>query len=234
MQAGAALRRFPDTPMIDFAAARRMMVDGQIRTSDVTDLRIISAMLDIPREKFLPPEQASFAYFDLDVPASTAAPPRRLLKPMVLAKLIQAAEIAYSDVVLDVGCASGYSTAVLARLARSVIALEEDAALAQRAAENLRDLGAVGTQVVTNALGAGWPAGAAYDVIFLNGAFETMPAALLRQLKQGGRLVGVKGCPPAGKAMLYRSISGEVSGRPIFDATAPLLPGFVQSPTFEF
>jgi len=223
--------------MIDFAAARRMMVDGQIRTSDVTDLRIIGAMLEIPREKFLPPEQASFAYFDLDVPATGAAPPstgRRLLKPMVLAKLIQAAEIADSDVVLDVACASGYSTAVLARLAGSVIALEEDGPLAQRAAENLRELDTVGAQVVTNALGAGWPEGAPYDVIFLNGAFETMPSALLRQLKEGGRLVGVKGGPPAGKAMLYRLISGEVSGRPIFDAAAPMLPGFVQSPTFVF
>ena len=223
--------------MIDFAAARRMMVDGQIRTSDVTDLRIIGAMLEIPREKFLPPEQASFAYFDLDVPATAAASPsagRRLLKPMVLAKLIQAAEITESDVVLDVGCASGYSTAVLARLAHSVIALEEDAALVQRARDNLRMLDAVGAQVVIHALGAGWPAGAPYDVIFLNGAFETMPAALLRQLKEGGRLVGVKGSPPAGKGMLYRSIGGEVSGRPIFDAAAPLLPGFVQSPTFVF
>jgi protein-L-isoaspartate(D-aspartate) O-methyltransferase len=223
--------------MIDFAAARRMMVDGQIRTSDVTDSRIIGAMLEIPREKFLPGEQAPFAYFDLDVPASAAsppAPPRRLLKPMVLAKLIQAAEIAQADRVLDVGCASGYSTAVLARLAGSVIGLEEDPGLAERAAQNLRALGAPGAQVVTGPLSAGWAAQAPYDVIFLNGAFETLPAALLRQLKDGARLVGVKGRPPAGNAIRYRSIGGEVSGRPIFDAAAPLLPGFVQSPTFVF
>jgi protein-L-isoaspartate(D-aspartate) O-methyltransferase len=223
--------------MIDFAAARRMMVDGQIRTSDVTDSRIIGAMLEIPREKFLPGEQAAFAYFDLDVPASAACPPapaRQLLKPMVLAKLIQAAEIAQADRVLDVGCASGYSTAVLARLAGSVIGLEEDPGLAERAAQNLHALGAPGAQVVTGPLSAGWAAQAPYDVIFLNGAFETLPAALLRQLKDGARLVGVKGRPPAGKAILYRSIGGEVSGRPIFDAAAPLLPGFVQSPTFVF
>jgi protein-L-isoaspartate(D-aspartate) O-methyltransferase len=223
--------------MIDFAAARRMMVDGQIRTSDVTDPRIIDAMLEIPREKFLPAEQASFAYFDLDVPASAGASPspaRRLLKPMVLAKLIQAAEIGEGDRVLDVACASGYSTAVLAHLAGSVIGLEEDAGLAERAAQTLRALGALRVQIVTGPLSAGWPAQAPYDVIFLNGAFETLPAALLRQLKDGGRLVGVKGRPPAGKAILYRSIGAEVSGRPIFDAAAPLLPGFVQPPTFVF
>jgi protein-L-isoaspartate(D-aspartate) O-methyltransferase len=229
--------RFPDGPMIDFAAARRMMVDGQIRTSDVTDPRIIDAMLQIPREKFLSPEQASFAYFDLDVPVSAAASQpaaRRLLKPMVLAKLIQAAAIAEGDRVLDVACASGYSTAVLARLTGSVIGLEEDAGLAERAAQNLDALGALGVQVVTGPLSAGWPAQAPYDVIVLNGAFETLPGALLRQLKDGGRLVGVKGRPPGGKAMLYRSIGSEVSGRPVFDAAAPLLAGFVEPPTFVF
>src|SRR5689334_13702027 len=116
----------PDRQMTDFVAARRMMVDGQVRTSDVTDLRLITAMLAVPRERFLPPAQQSFAYFDLDLPlaAEGTKPLRHLIKPMVLAKLIQAADIREQDRVLDVGCGSGYSTALLAALAGSVVALE--------------------------------------------------------------------------------------------------------------
>ena len=104
--------------MTDFAAARRMMVDGQVRTADVTDLRLLAAMLELPRERFFPDDKASLAYLDLDVPVSAPGQPvRRLLKPMVLAKLIQAAEIAETDRVLDVGCGTGYSTALLSHLA---------------------------------------------------------------------------------------------------------------------
>jgi protein-L-isoaspartate(D-aspartate) O-methyltransferase len=152
----------------------------------------------------------------------------------VLAKLLQAAEIADGDHVLDVGCATGYSSAVLARLAHSVVALEQDAGLAELARNNLRALGMSQVQVVSGPLADGWPAQAPYDVIVLNGASEIAPKALLRQLKPGGRLVGVLGRGPAGKAMLYCSIGGECSGRPIFDAAAPLLPGFSAPPAFVF
>ena len=222
--------------MIDFAAARRMMVDGQVRTSDVTDQRLIAAMLEIPRERFLPEDQAELAYLDRDVPVGAAGEgsQRRLIKPMVLAKLMQAAEVRESDHVLDVGCASGYSSAVLARLAGSVVALEQDPALAQRAAETLRAMGASGVTVVTGALSAGWPAAARYDVVFLNGATEVAPKALLQQLKDGGRLVGVLGRAPNGRAMLYRASGTEASGRPIFDAAAPVLPGMTRPETFVF
>jgi protein-L-isoaspartate(D-aspartate) O-methyltransferase len=223
--------------MIDFATARRMMVDGQVRTSDVTDLRLIAAMMEVPRERFLPAELADLAYVDLDAPASAAAPGapvRRLLKPMVLAKLIQAAEITASDHVLDVGCATGYSSAVLARLAASVVALEEDPGLVQRAAANVRELGLGGIEVVAGRLAEGCPAQAPYDAIVLNGASEIVPKALLLQLKDGGRLVGVVGRAPAAKAMLYRAVGGECSGRPIFDAAAPLLPGFAAPPALVF
>jgi protein-L-isoaspartate(D-aspartate) O-methyltransferase len=223
--------------MLDFVAARRMMVDSQVRTSDVTDLRLIAAMLAVPRERFLAAEQADLAYLDCDIPVTAAPagkPTRRLLKPMVLAKLIQAAAIANSDHVLDVGCATGYSSAVLARLAHSVVALEQDAALAELARDNLQALGVGPVQVVTGSLADGWQPQAPYDVILLNGASEVAPKALLRQLKPGGRLVGVLGRGPAGKAMLYRSIGGECGGRPIFDATAPLLPGFTAPAAFVF
>ena len=115
--------------MIDFVAARRMMVDGQVRTSDVTDLRLIAAMLDVARERFVPQAKAALAYLDIDLPAmegEAGAPVRCLVKPMVLAKLIQAAEIGAGDHVLDVGCGTGYSSAILARLAGSVVALEQE------------------------------------------------------------------------------------------------------------
>jgi protein-L-isoaspartate(D-aspartate) O-methyltransferase len=223
--------------MIDFVAARRIMVDSQVRTSDVTDLRLIAALLAVPRERFLPAEQSDLAYLDFDVPVTTAEAgklPRRLLKPMVFAKLLQAAEIADGDHVLDVGCATGYSSAVLARLSHSVVALEEDASLAELARANLRALGVSETEVVSGALAEGWPARAPYDVIVLDGASEIAPKALLRQLKPGGRLVGVLGRGPVGKAMLYCAIGEECCGRPIFDAAAPLLPGFTAPPAFVF
>jgi protein-L-isoaspartate(D-aspartate) O-methyltransferase len=221
--------------MIDFATARRMMVDGQVRTSDVTDLRIIAAMLEIPRERFVPESRAGLAYLDLDVPAAqpeSGEPVRRLLKPMVLAKLIQAAAVKPSDHVLDVGCASGYSSAVLARLAGSVVALEEDHELARIATAQLASESNV--TVVTGPLTQGWLAQAPYDVIFLNGASEIMPAEPARQLRDGGRLAAIVGRPPTSRAMLYRCVAGDVSGWPVFDAAAPLLPGFAEPPAFVF
>ena len=223
--------------MIDFSAARRMMVDGQVRTSDVTDLRIIAAMLEVPRERFVPEADAALAYLDLDLPcieASPGEPVRRLLKPMVLAKLIQAAALKSADCVLDVGCATGYSSAVLGRLARAVVALEQDAGLARSAQANLATVGAQNVTVVSGPLTRGWPAQAPYDVIFVNGAAEVMPRELSGQLADGGRMVAVVGRAPIARAMLYRSVSGDVSGRPIFDAAAPLLPGFAEPPAFVF
>jgi protein-L-isoaspartate(D-aspartate) O-methyltransferase len=217
--------------MIDFAAARRMMVDGQVRTSDVTDLRIIAAMLELPRERFVGESNADLAYLDLDVAVGSG---RRLLKPMVLAKMVQAAAVKADDRVLDVGCATGYSSALLARLAHSVVALEEDTALARKADENLKVIGAGNVTVVTGPLTRGWQADARYDVIFVNGATEVVPHTLCRQLADGGRLVAVVGRAPMGRATLYRAVGGDVSGWPIFDAAAPLLPGFAAAQTFVF
>jgi protein-L-isoaspartate(D-aspartate) O-methyltransferase len=223
--------------MMDFAAARRMMVDGQVRTSDVTDLRIIAAMLELPRERFVPDTQAGLAYLDLDVPAVRAAPgepARRLLKPMVLSKMVQAAAIKAGDRVLDVGCATGYSSALLARLAHDVVALEEDPALAKLAGDNLKAVSASNATVVAGPLVEGYPPKAPYDVVFVNGASEIVPQKLCAQLKDGGRLLVVLGRAPNGKAMVYRSVAGDVSGWPIFDAAAPLLPGFAAPPAFVF
>ena len=220
--------------MLDFAAARRMMVDGQVRTADVTDLRLLDAMGQLPRERFVAPDQAPLAYLDRDLPASDGEGGSRrcLLKPMVLAKLIQAAEITPADRVLDVGCATGYSSALLAQLAASVVALEEDRALAGAAERNLSQLPNV--KVVTGPLVMGWPAFEPYDVILMQGAAEVAPDALLSQLKDGGRLVCVFGPEPQRKAVIYRRSDGETSGRPMFDAAAPLLPGFSRKPAFVF
>jgi protein-L-isoaspartate(D-aspartate) O-methyltransferase len=220
---------FVEDKMTDFAAARRHMVDGQVRTTDVTDLRIISAMLEVPRERFMPPASTALAYLDLDVPVGGA---RRLLRPMVLAKLIQAAELEASDRVLDVGCATGYTAAVLAPIAARVVALEQDAGLAKAAREALSSQSNV--EVVSGTLAEGWPQGAPYDVIVLDGATDIAPHALCQQLKEGGRLVCVLGSGPGSKAMLYRRSGGETGGRPVFDASAGLLPGFAKTPVFAF
>jgi len=221
--------------MPDFSALRRAMVDGQVRTSDITDHRLLTAMLALPRERFVPPEKMALAYLDRDIPLSAPGRPARcMLKPMVLAKLIQAADIGENDRVLDIGCVSGYAAALLGRLANTVIGVEEDAALAQMAAKTIAALGATNLTIVSGPLAAGWPAGGSYDVILLEGATEIVPEGLLGQLKQDGRLVCVMRQGPAGKAMLFRAQEGELSGRPLFDATAPLLPGFAKSPEFVF
>jgi protein-L-isoaspartate(D-aspartate) O-methyltransferase len=222
--------------MIDFAATRRMMVNGQVRTADVTDLRLIAAMLEVPRERFLPPATAALAYLDFDAPVTeqSGKGARYLLKPMLLAKLIQAAEVKEGDSVLDVGCTTGYSSAVLSRLARSVVALEEDLSLSRRAEETVRALGIANVSVVTGPLVAGWPARAPYDVIILEGATEVEPRTLFPQLKEGGRLLCVSARGAAGKAVIYRRASGDVSGWPIFDAAAGVLPGFMETPAFVF
>ncbi|MCC6890124.1 MAG: protein-L-isoaspartate O-methyltransferase [Hyphomicrobiales bacterium] len=220
--------------MLDFSTARRMMVDGQVRTSDVTDPRIIAAMLDLPRERFVPAQKASLAYLDCDLAVTEGSAPRRLIKPMVLAKLLQAADIGPNDRALDVGCATGYSSALLARLAARVVALESDATLARQARDNLAAVGASNIEVATGTLTDGWPAAAPYDVILLNGAAERVPERLLRQLAEGGRLVAVVGRPPASRAVRYVAAGGCASSVPVFDAVAAPLPGFVEPPAFVF
>jgi protein-L-isoaspartate(D-aspartate) O-methyltransferase len=219
--------------MTDFATARRHMVDGQVRTADVTDLRILGAMQEVERERFVPPQAAGLAYLDLDLAVGAgAAVGRRLLRPMVLSKLLQAADIAPTDRVLDVGSATGYAAAVLARFAGEVVALEEDAGLAEAARKALAAESKV--KVVAGALAQGWAQSGPYDVILLEGSTEVPPHALCRQLKDGGRLVCVLGSGPDGRAVVYRRSGDDVGYRSFFDAAAPLLPGFAKAPEFAF
>jgi protein-L-isoaspartate(D-aspartate) O-methyltransferase len=216
--------------MFDTATARRMMVDGQVRTADVTDPDLLAAMFEVPREQFVPAPLAAQAYLDSDI---VLAKGRVLLKPMVLAKLIQAAEVGAGDHVLDVACGTGYSSAILSRIAGSVVALEEDTTLAHRAQQVLAAIGAAAV-VATGPLTAGWPAGALYDVILLNGATEIVPEALGKQLKPNGRLACIFGRLPALKATIFRPAEGQLIGREVFDAAAPVLRGFVAPPAFVF
>lgn len=222
---------------MDFAAMRRKMVDNQVRPNGVTDLGLVAAMLEIPRERFVPADKAALAYLDGDLMIAEGGAGRAarfLLAPMVLGRLIQTADIRDTDRVLDVACGTGYSSAVLARLAGSVVALEEDGDLADKAVRLLAQSKIDNAEVVRGPLTQGWPVKAPYDTILINGAVEYVPEALLHQIKDGGRLVAVVGTAPVGKAMLYRRVPGDVSGRPIFDATAPVLPNFVKPKTFVF
>lgn len=216
--------------MPDFAHQRRTMVDGQLRTYDVTHAGLLDAFGAVPREVFVNPAQQAVAYVDQPQPLGGG---RALPTPMVLARLIQAAEIKPGERVLEVGCGTGYGAAVLTALGASVVALESDSALADRALACLAATGSAVT-VVTGALQAGWAALGPFDAIVMNGSFETEPTALLTQLVDGGRLVGVRGVGRSARAMLYRRSGGHSSGRPVFDAAAPGLPGFEAVPAFSF
>jgi protein-L-isoaspartate(D-aspartate) O-methyltransferase len=217
---------------MDFALARRMMVDGQVRTRDVFDTNLLAAMAEIPRERFVPPDQAALAYLDRNIPL-TAQGSRCLLQPMVLAHLLQAADIAEDEHVLDVGCGTGYTAALLARLAGTVVALEEDRTLAASARRALEEL-APQVKVVEGPLQGGWPDRGPYDVIVVEGAAEVIPPSMFGQLKDGGRLVTIDGVRPGAKAAVYCSVKGEVGFRLLIEAAAPLLPGFAKPPAFVF
>ena len=217
--------------MFDSATARLKMVDGQVRPADVTSPELITALLDLPRERFVPAGLEAQAYVDGEI---EIAPGRALPRPLVLARLIQSARVTRGDHVLDVGCGLGYSSAVLARLAGSVVALEADAALARQAKAALAANGAGNVDVVCGPLTEGWPAAAPYDLILLNGTTEIAPETLGRQFKPDGRLVCMFGRGPVTNGTIFRLAEGRLVGRSIFDAGAPLLPGFTAPPAFVF
>jgi protein-L-isoaspartate(D-aspartate) O-methyltransferase len=217
--------------MPDYAAQRLNMIESQVRANDVTDVRVQDAMREVPRERFVPAARRAIAYADS---ALELVPGRFLLEPRSFAKLLQLAEIAPGDNVLDVGCTTGYSTAVLARLAAKVVGLEEDADLVRVASDMLPALGSSNVRVVQGALAGGYPAAAPYDVIFVNGAVERVPDALLAQLADGGRLVVVLQTGPQGRATLFLREDGQIGRRGAFDASAPVLAGFRQPAGFVF
>jgi len=221
--------------MTDYAAARTSMVDTQIRTEGVTDYGIIKTMGQVPRERFVPARARPFAYTDGDIAVKEdGRTARRMIRPATLARLIQAARIAPSDFVLVVGGATGYTAAVIAQLATSVIVLESDPELAAVATATLTDLGIGNVAVVTGALEKGYPSEGPYDVIFIDGAVEEIPQALFAQLKEGGRLIAVVGYDRAAIAMVYTKTDDDFGGHVAFDAFIPALPGFARPKTFVF
>jgi len=217
--------------MPDFDALRRTMVDSQVRPNDVADVRIHAAMLAVPRERFVPTAKRAFAYADTPV---EIAPKRYLLDPRVLAKMVELAEVRSTDRILDVACGTGYSSAILARLGSEVVALEQDADLVRMASEILPTVGGTRVAVVQGGLVEGVRAQSPFDVIFINGAIETVPEALFAQLAEGGRLVCVIQQNAAGKATLFVKQGGRVGGRPDFDAAVPMLAGFKRAVGFVF
>ena len=219
--------------MVDAAAQRMNMVESQVLTSDVTDRRILRAMRELPRERFVPAPMTALAYMDEAVPVTPAGAERRwLLAPRVLAKLLQLADIGDDNHVLDVGGATGYSAAVLAGMGKSVIALECNIKLTEQARANLAALALDNASVTVGELTAGWLDKAPYDAIVLQGAAATVPEALFDQLKDGGRLVAVLIEGGLGKATIWRRLGRSVDAWGAFDAAAPVLPGFERTPVF--
>jgi protein-L-isoaspartate(D-aspartate) O-methyltransferase len=219
--------------MIDFATARRNMVDCQLRTNEVTDPLVIAAMAALPRESFVPKARQGIAYVDEDLPL---LPGRWLMEPRVLARLVQTLELSPGDTVLDIGCGSGYDAALLGRLAGSVVAVECDVDLAAQATVMLSRLAADNVVVVTGPLEAGCPPQAPYDAILVGGAVAQVPEEIFRQLAPHGRLAAVVRESPAapGRAWLFVNEGGRASGRPVFDCSTPYLPGFAPVATFSF
>lgn len=218
--------------MQDYSAAREAMVDGQIRPSDVTRFGIADAMLAVPRERFVPASQRGVAYADT---AIQIAKNRALLPPRTFAKMLDSVEIGPEDSVLDVGCGAGYSTAVIARICRGVVATESDAALVAQAEAALTALAVDNAVIVEAPLQNGLPDQAPFDVIIIEGAVAAPPEKLLEQLADGGRLVSIWNMKSGqGQARVAVKANGRISTRWVFDATAPVLPGFEATPSFSF
>ncbi|HAT36443.1 MAG TPA: protein-L-isoaspartate O-methyltransferase [Rhodospirillaceae bacterium] len=216
---------------MDTAEARRNMVDCQLRTNRVTDPAVLSAMGDLPREAFVPEDLRPLAYSDGELEVAEG---RAMMAPMIAAKMFQSLEIASEDVVLVIGCASGYAAAVMGRMARVVFVLEDDPAISAKTGETCTSLGLDNVVPVSGPLREGWTKEAPYNAIFIDGAVEMVPEALCGQLVDGGRLVAVVVENGIGRATRYLKNASGQSGRVLFDAKAHLLSDFNQPQNFVF
>jgi protein-L-isoaspartate(D-aspartate) O-methyltransferase len=219
--------------MTDFATARENMVESQVRPNGITDHRVIEAMAAVAREDFVPAARRAVAYMDEDIPLTGGHAPRCLIEAMAFARLVNLAVIRPEDRVLQIGAATGYGSAVLARLAAEVVAVESDPGLAAKARDNLKSIGNV--KVVEGPLEAGAPADGPFDVILVEGQVADVPAQLIAQARDGGRVVAVVGETAMGRAYLWTVSGGKAAGRPAFDASVAELPGFSKrKPAFVF
>lgn len=218
--------------MIDFAAAREAMVDRNVRPSDVTRYPIISAMLRIPREEFVPEAMRAVAYFGEHVPL---APGRVLLDPRTFAKMLEAADVQPGDLVLDIGCGYGYSSAIVARMAEAVVALEEHAEMAVEAEALLARHSVDNAILQEGGLAGGAPNHGPYDLILIEGGAGSIPPAITDQLKTGGRILALlMEAEGFGRMQLGLRAAGGITWRRVFEAAAPVLPGFERRKQFEF
>lgn len=215
--------------MPDFAARRTMMVDTQVRPSDVTKYPIIAAMLAVPRERFVPEamQEAAYAGENLGL-----APGRVIFEPRTLAKMLDALDLQPGELVLDLGAGLGYTAAVVARLAEAVIAVEEDAGMAEAAEAALAGIGADNAAVIAAPLAEGAPKHGPYDAILVEGGVEMLPDSIPRQLKEGGRIACLFMDGALGAVRIGRKHDGAVTWRFAFNASAPVLPGFAAAPEF--
>ncbi|MBI1339626.1 methyltransferase domain-containing protein [bacterium] len=212
-------------------AAREAMIDTQVRPNDVTDRRVIAALALVPREMFLPAERRGLAYVDAAV---DYAPGRSIQRARDYSKLLQAAEIGPDDCVLDVASGTGYTSAVLSRLARHVVAVEDQPDLVEIARARLADLQVLNVDIVVGPLSAGAPAAGPFDVVVVNGAVEEPAAAWSDQLAEGGRLAVVVSEGPVKRARIYTKAGGVLAWRTPFEASTPVLPGFERVQRFRF
>jgi protein-L-isoaspartate(D-aspartate) O-methyltransferase len=216
--------------MADFSTRRVMMVDTQVRPNDVTKYPIIAAMLEVPREVYVPAALREAAYVGENIEIGRG---RVVLEPRTLAKMLDALNILPTDVVLDVGCGFGYSTAVIARMAQMVIAVEEESAFAIQAQSTLSSEGTDNAVVIEGALAEGAARHGPYDVIVIEGGVEVVPEALLDQLREGGRIGCVFMDGALGRCRIGHRIDGRVAWRDAFNAAAPVLPGFAARREFR-
>ena len=216
---------------MDYAAARRNMVESQLRPNKVTDPALLDALASVPRELFVPVPLRGVAYVDEDIPLGRG---RFLMEPMILGRLLELTAPRPSDAALVVGAGLGYSAAVLARIAGRVVALEDDREPAQQAAQTLQGLGAVNVAIVTGPLAEGVPRLAPFDIILFDGAVDRVPPAIIEQLAEGGRLGAVIRAAGIGRATLMTRRAGIVASRIAFDAAVPRLPGFEAAAAFVF
>ena len=215
--------------MPDYTSARQHMVDSQIRTNDVTDLPILKAFKAVPRELFVPKAHRALAYSDVHIDCGDD---RFLLRPRDFSKMVQAADIVPTDVVLNIACGRGYSAAILAALCETVVGLEDNEDRVERASGLLTDVGVTNAAIVKGGLKSGAREHGPFNVIFVGGAVTEVPATWLDQLANGGRLVTIKQKGPVGVCAVYTRSGDAIGERVSFDASAPILPGF--EPKDEF